>query len=134
MMEIRVCYADTDAGGVVYYGHYLRFFEQGRMGFLRERGFSVKELHDGGTFLPVVHLEMDYLAPAVLDDLIRVETAVLEMSGGTFTLNQRVVRLSDGRTLVDGKVTLACLGPGGRPRRLPKALVAALQGTERDRA
>ena len=57
-MEIRVCYGDTDAGGVVYYGHYLRFFEQGRMEFLRERGLSVKELQDGGTFLPVVHLEI----------------------------------------------------------------------------
>jgi acyl-CoA thioester hydrolase len=127
MMEIRVCYGDTDAGGVVYYAQYLRFFEQGRMEFLRERGLSVKELQDGGTFLPVVHLEMDYLAPAVLDDLVRVETTLLETTGGTFTLSQRVVRLSDGKTLVDGKVTLACLGPEGRPRRLPKELVAALQ-------
>jgi acyl-CoA thioester hydrolase len=133
MMEIRVCYADTDAGGVVYYGHYLRFLEQGRMEFLRERGVSVRELHDGGTFLPVVHLEIDYLASAVLDDLIRVETSVLETTGGTFTLSQQVVRLPDGKPLVDAKVSLACLGPGGRPRRLPKALGAALQEPERDR-
>jgi acyl-CoA thioester hydrolase len=91
----------------------------------------VKELHDGGTFLPVIHLEIDYLAPAVLDDLIRVETAVLETTGGTLTLRQRVVLLSDGKHLVDARVSLACLGPGGRPIRLPKALIAALQAPGR---
>ncbi|MDA8125588.1 MAG: YbgC/FadM family acyl-CoA thioesterase [Deltaproteobacteria bacterium] len=133
MTEIRICFADTDAGGVVYYGHYLRFLEQGRTEFLRDRGLSVRELHDKGSFLPVIHLEIDYRAPALLDDLVRVETALLETAGATFTLSQKVIRSADGKLLVDAKLTLACIGPDGRPRRLPPALVEALQKPEPDR-
>jgi acyl-CoA thioester hydrolase len=60
MMEIRIYYEDTDAGGVVYYANYLRYLEQGRTEYLRERGLSVRELHDQGYLIPVIHLEMDY--------------------------------------------------------------------------
>jgi acyl-CoA thioester hydrolase len=129
MTEIRIYYEDTDAGGVVYYAKYLRYLEQGRTEFLRERGLSVRELQDRGYLLPVMRLEIDYRSPAVLDDLLRVETVLLEMTGATFTLGQKVARVSDGGLLVDGKVTLACLGPDRRARRLPDELVRALSGT-----
>ena len=127
MMEIRVCYADTDAGGVVYYGNYLRFLEQGRTEFLRERGLPVRELRNEGYLFPVVHLELDYRASAVLDDLLRVETAVREVGGASFTLDQRVLRALDGKVLVEGTVSLACIGESRRARRLPEALLEVLQ-------
>ncbi|MHB8908398.1 MAG: YbgC/FadM family acyl-CoA thioesterase [Syntrophales bacterium] len=128
MTEQRIYYEDTDAGGVVYYANYLRYLERGRTEFLRARGFSVRKLHEQGYLIPVMRLEIDYLVPAVLDDLIRVETAVLEITGATCTLSQRVVRSADGTVLVDAKVTLACLGPGNKARRMPKELVEALKG------
>ena len=128
MTELRIYYEDTDAGGVVYYANYLRYLERGRTEFLRARGFSVRKLQEQGYLVPVMRLEIDYLVPAVLDDLIRVETAVLEVTGATCTLSQRVVRVSDGTVLVDARVTLACLGPGGKARRLPKELLLALKG------
>lgn len=125
-MEFRVYYEDTDAGGVVYHARYLGFFERGRCEFLRQQGLSVRELADKGSIFPVVRMEIDFRAPAVLDDLLRVETEVLEAGKTSFTLGQRVVRAGDGKTLVEGRVTLVCVGPGMKPRRLPGELLAML--------
>ncbi len=126
-MQVRVYYEDTDAGGVVYHANYLNYFERARGEYLRERGLSVKELHDGGSIFPVVRAEIDYRAPAVLDDLLLIETDVAEIGRSSFTLSQRVVREADGRLLVEGRITLACVGPGMRAKRLPAELVATLQ-------
>lgn len=127
MTEQRIYYEDTDAGGVVYYANYLRFLERGRTEYLREKGLSVRKLQEKGYLIIVMRLEIDYLTPAVLDDLIRVDTMVLEITHATFTLGQRVVRASDGAVLVDSKVTLACLGPGKKARRLPSELLKVLK-------
>jgi len=126
MPEIRVCYEDTDAGGVVYYGKYLRYLEQGRMEFFRERGLSVFALHEQGYLIPVTRLEIDYLVPAVLDDLVRVKTTVLEIARATLVLGQQVFRLRDGALLVDARVELAFIGAAKKPRRFPPEVLAAL--------
>ncbi len=126
-MEFRIYYEDTDAGGVVYHANYLGFFERARTEFFRERGVSVRELHDQGSIFPVVRLEIDYKAPACLDDLVRVETEVLEVGRTSFTLGQRIVRSSDNRLLASGRVTLVCVGPGMRAKRLPADIVGLLE-------
>jgi acyl-CoA thioester hydrolase len=128
MTERRIYYQDTDAWGVVYYAHYLRYLEQGRSDFLRARGLSVGTLQEQGYLIPVMRLEIDYLVSAVLDDLIRVDTTALEITNATCTLSQQVVRVSDGEILVDAKVTLACIGPVKKARRLPIELMKALKG------
>jgi acyl-CoA thioester hydrolase len=128
MTERRIYFEDTDVGGVVYYANYLRYLEQGRTEFLRARGFSVRALHEQGYLIPVMRLEIDYIIPAILDDLIRVETTVQEITAATCTLNQQVVRVSDGEMLADARVTLACLGPGKKARRFPRELMQALKG------
>ena len=125
-MEFRIYYEDTDAGGVVYHARYLGFFERGRCEFLRGRGLSVGELAAGGCIFPVVRLEIDYRAPAFLDDLVRVETEVLEVGKTSFAVGQQVVRVPDGKVLVAGRVTLVCVGPGMKPKRLPGELITAL--------
>jgi len=125
-MEIRVYYEDTDAGGVVYHSNYLKYFERGRTEYLRDRGFSVGELARRGFVFPVVHLEINYRAPALHDDLLIVETAVLEIRKSSFTLSQQVLRAADEKLLADGKVKLACVGPGMKPRRLPEEIVQAM--------
>jgi acyl-CoA thioester hydrolase len=126
-MEFRIYYEDTDAGGVVYHARYLAFFERGRTEFFRERGLSVGELASAGHVFPVVHLEIDYRAPAVLDDLVRVENDVLEVGRTSFTLGQKVVRALDGKLLAAGKVTLVCVSPGMKAKRLPEELLSALR-------
>jgi acyl-CoA thioester hydrolase len=125
-MEIRIYYEDTDAGGVVYYANYLRYFERARTEYLRERGLSVGELAAQGCIFPVVRLEVDYRAPAVHDDLLRVETELLEVGKTSFTVGQQVIRVVDGKLLVDGKVTLVCVNPKMKARRLPDELLQAL--------
>lgn len=126
-MEIRVYYEDTDAGGVVYHSNYLKYFERGRTEYLRDRGFSVGELAGRGFVFPVVHLEINYRAPALHDDLLRVETEVLEIRRSSFTLAQQVLRAIDGKLLADGKVKLACVGPGMKPKRLPEEIIQAIR-------
>ena len=98
-MEFRIYYEDTDAGGVVYHANYLGFFERGRTEYFRERGLYVAELARRGHIFPVVRLEIDFRSPAVLDDLIRVETEVLEVGKTSFTLGQQVVRAVDNKLL-----------------------------------
>jgi acyl-CoA thioester hydrolase len=128
MTERRIYFEDTDVGGVVYYANYLRYLEQGRTEFLRARGVSVKAFLEQGYLIPVMRLEIDYIVPAILDDLIRVETTVQEITAATCTLSQQVVRVSDGEMLADARVTLACLGPGKKARRFPRELMQALKG------
>jgi acyl-CoA thioester hydrolase len=121
-MEFRVYYEDTDAGGVVYHGRYAGFFERGRTEFLRAQGVSVRDLHEQGCIFPVVRLELDYRAPARLDDLVRVETELLELGRTSLTMGQRLVRAEDGRLLVTARVVLVCVGPTMKPKRIPTAL------------
>ena len=126
-MEVRVYYEDTDAGGVVYCANYLRYLERGRTEFVRERGVSLQNLLDLGYVFPVVRLEIDYRAPAVYDDLIRIGTTVLEVGNASFTLGHQVVRVADDRLLTEAQVTLACIGPGNKVRRLPPELARVLR-------
>jgi acyl-CoA thioester hydrolase len=121
-MEVRIYYEDTDAGGVVYHANYLCYLERGRTEFLRERGLSVKAMHDEGIIFPVVALEVNYRAPAWLDDLLEVETQIVAVKNSSFVAAQQVKRKDDGRLLVEARVTLACVGEGMRARRLPPEL------------
>lgn len=76
---IRVYYEDTDAGGVVYHANYICFFERARTEFLRQMGFSQQELLAKSFAFVVKKLEIDYKIPARLDDLLRVETEIIEL-------------------------------------------------------
>jgi len=122
-MEFRIYYEDTDAGGVAYHARYLGFFERGRTEFFREHGLQVKELHDLGSIFPVVRLEVDFRSPAQLDDLVRVETELLQAGRTSFVMGQRLVRTSDNRLLAEGRITLVCVGNGMKAKRLPPQLL-----------
>lgn len=127
-MEIRIYYEDTDAGGVVYHANYLSYFERGRTEYLRQRGLSVRQLHLQGAIFPVVRAEIDFRAPAVHDDLIRIDTAVLKVGKSSFTLGQQVVRLLDDKLLVEAEITLVCVSHNFKAKRLPAELVEILNG------
>jgi acyl-CoA thioester hydrolase len=121
-MEFRIYYEDTDAGGVVYHGRYLGFFERGRTEFLRDRGLSVMELHETGSLFPVVRMEIDFRFPARLDDLVTVETELVTAGRTSFVMQQRLRRSADGRLLAEGRVTLVCVDREMKPKRLPLEL------------
>jgi len=121
-MEFRIYYEDTDAGGVVYHGRYPGFFERGRTEFFRERGLSVQQLHEEGILFPVVRMEIDFRYPARLDDLVRVESKIINSGNTSFTMQQRLLRVPDDKLLVEGNVTLVCVNTEMKPKRLPPAV------------
>ena len=122
---IRVYYEDTDAAGIVYYANYLKFAERGRTEMMRESGSNHREMVE--TFdaaFAVSRCEVDYLKPARLDDLLTVETRVLEVGAAVVLLDQRILRSDE--LLVRLKIRIACLNRQGRPQRLPEPVRAAL--------
>ncbi|GAB4290035.1 MAG: thioesterase family protein [Marinilabiliales bacterium] len=78
-INIRVLYGDTDKMGVVYYGHYPRYYESGRTELMRYLGISYKSLEDKGIMMPVVEMHMEYLRSAYYDDNLTVRTIIKEM-------------------------------------------------------
>ena len=125
-MPLRVFYEDTDAAGIVYYANYLKFVERGRTEMMRELGFAHSGIiAESGVVFTVRRLTADYRQPARLDDLLSIETRVVEIAGATLLLDQRVCR--DGAVLVALDVLVACIGQDGRPRRVPPALRVALE-------
>ena len=127
-MDVRVYYEDTDAGGVVYHGNYLNFGERGRTEFLRDVGFENKKLADSlGIIFVVRHVEIDYLKPAHLDDLLTQETAILELKNSSFVMSQKIFR--DGEPISDMRVVLVCVETENyTPVRLPENVKEAFQG------
>ena len=129
---IRIYYEDTDAAGIVYYANYLKFIERARTEMMRLYGIEhERELQSGGVAFIVRRAEIDYLAPARLDDELVVETRLRELGGATILLGQDVLR--DGAMLVRASVLVACIGAQGRPVRLPAALRLSLSSFNNDK-
>jgi acyl-CoA thioester hydrolase len=118
-MDVRIYYEDTDAGGVVYHANYIKYLERARTEYFRKHGFLVAELARNGFVFPVIRLEIDFKAPALHDDLLSVTTCPARVGGSSVTICQKIVRKNDGKLLVEGLVTLACISPALKARRIP---------------
>lgn len=118
----RVYYADTDFSGVVYHGRYLEYLERGRSDFLRLAGVHHTELADGkhGEKLVWVvrRMEIDFKAPAKIDDILTIDTRTESMSGARIFMAQQIRRGDD--VLIEARVEAAIISETGRPRRFPK--------------
>jgi acyl-CoA thioester hydrolase len=124
---MRVYYEDTDAAGIVYYANYLKFIERARTEALLARGLSQTALRARhGIVFAVRELSISYLAPARLEDELTVTAAVTRVKGASLEMAQEVRR--GGEVLARARLGVACLGPDGRPARLPAEVRAALAG------
>lgn len=126
-MDIRIYYEDTDCGGVVYYGNYLKYFERARTQYLEERGLSVAGLMKEGTVFVVVHAELDYRSPARYGDTLTIETLVSDMTAASFTFSHVIRERESQRVVVEGSARLATVNGSGKVKRLDKPMIAALQ-------
>ena len=132
-MQVRVYYEDTDFSGVVYHANYLRFMERGRTNFLRLLGadqralFAEAESEAPGFAFVVRSMQIEYLKPARMDDVLDVVTRPLEVKGASILLGQEVLR--DGETLIEAKVRVAFIS-AGRARPIPKALREAMKADQ----
>jgi acyl-CoA thioester hydrolase len=119
-LAIRVYYEDTDSGGVVYYANYLRFLERARTELLRGLGFEQAQLaRDAGIAFAVRSLQVEYIKPARLDDMIEVKSTVGELGRAQVVFLQRIER--EGELLVEATVRVACLDLAkGKAIAIPK--------------
>lgn len=119
-LPVRIYYEDTDFSGVVYHASYLRFLERGRTELLRDRGVHQAAIFSGALGPPfgfaVRRMEIDFLKPARMDDLITIETSAEGVRGASIDLLQRILR--DDEVLLLARVRVACVSDG-RPARLP---------------
>lgn len=129
-MQVRVAYADVDQMGVVYYGHYLRWFELGRAEYLRARGRTYREIEAEGLYLPVVESYVRYCRPAGYDDVIEIQTHPRTVGRVQVTFGYQLFRVEGDSApvrLAEGHTSHACTGKNGRPRRFPADLLELLQ-------
>jgi len=122
---VRVYYEDTDFSGRVYHASYLRFLERGRTEWLRRRGFAQRDLAENSSVAFAVRsLQIEFSAPAMMDDLLEVETSVTAVRGASIDFKQRVLR--SNKELVSAEVLVASIRDG-RPARIPADLRRRLQ-------
>jgi acyl-CoA thioester hydrolase len=127
--DIRVIYGDTDQMGVVYYANYLRWFEAGRNEYIRASGLRYRDFEARfGLRLPVAEASISYRAPARYDDLLTVETSLVEVRRASARFGYRVVR--GGELLATGHTVHACVDLEGRIQRMPRELVERLAVSE----
>ena len=132
-MQVRVYYEDTDFSGIVYHANYLRFMERGRTNHLRLMGASQHALFEQaqeetpGFAFVVRSMELDFLRPARMDDVLDVVTWPVAVKGASITLCQRIMR--GGEALIEAQVRVACVS-GGRARPIPRGLRAAMRADQ----
>jgi acyl-CoA thioester hydrolase len=130
---VRVYYEDTDFSGVVYHASYLRFMERGRTNYLRLLGadqramFQEAEKEAPGFAFVVRSMQIEFIRPARMDDLLEIVTKPVEVTGASVVLHQDVRRGNE--TLVEADVRVAFVS-GGRARPIPKPLRIAMKADQ----
>lgn len=128
--QLRVRYAETDQMGVVYHANYLNWFEIGRTELIRELGYPYRKIEDKGLLLPVVEADLKFKKPARYDDLITINTRVLEMTSVRLHFAYEIRKLNEdkaaesegnsGELLVTGTTRHVWVNPSWRPVRIEK--------------
>ena len=125
--EFRVRYSETDQMGVVYHAEYLVWCEVGRTDFIRALGLPYAELERRGTALAVAEATIRYHAPARYDDLVRVETRLVDVRSRAIAFEYLIRHGDSGARLASARTLLVSLDPAGRPVPIPpdvRALMA----------
>ncbi|MBW0449802.1 tol-pal system-associated acyl-CoA thioesterase [bacterium M00.F.Ca.ET.228.01.1.1] len=125
--DIRVYYEDTDAGGIVFYANYLKFFERARTEWLRACGIEQNRLADEtGAIFIVRSTAVDYRAPARLDDIVKVVSRIERLGKASVDFAQEAWR--GGTLLATGSIRIGCVARTGlRPAPIPPPVLAALR-------
>jgi acyl-CoA thioester hydrolase len=119
-IERKIYYHDTDAGGVVYYGNYLKHLEEGRNEFCAEKGIDLREWISKGIEFPVVHAQLDYKSPAKYGDIIRISTKIEKIGNSSIHFAQEIKR--DDVVLVKARTVWACIGEDFKSKSMPEEI------------
>ncbi len=127
--SVRVYWEDTDAGGIVYYANYLKFFERARTEWLRSRGIHQQALLNstGGMFV-VSQAQINYVKSASLDDELLLTTTLTESGRAAMTIQQQALLKSaeSDPLLCHASIRAAWVNAQGRPARIPQVILDAL--------
>ncbi|WP_428353875.1 tol-pal system-associated acyl-CoA thioesterase [Methyloprofundus sp.] len=123
---VRVYYEDTDAGGVVFYANYLKFYERARTEMLRDMGFEQDELITQQAVIFVVRsVQVDYLKPARFNEMLNVTASLSKIKSASLTFEQTITRNDD--LLNTASIRIGCLDSESlRPKLIPDALKQAI--------
>ncbi len=125
ILNVRVYYEDTDAGGIVYHANYLKFAERARTEMIRELGVeSSRQMDAEGIVFAVHHCSVDYLRPARLDETLEVHSRIAKVGGASVHFEQNVRRADED--VVRMKIRVVCMDANGRSARIPKGVRALL--------
>jgi len=118
-MKKKIYYHDTDCGRVVYYANYLKYFEEARTEYLAERGVSVKDLAEKGTYFVVAHQDVDYKAPAFYGDILEVSAKITSASAVKVEYEHEA-KNQKGQIICAGRAILVCVDTQIKPKSIPE--------------
>ncbi len=121
-MEKRIYYYDTDAGGVVYYGNYLKYLEEARTEYLEKKGLSVQQFQERGLIYAVRKCCITYCSPARYGDILICEAKLQKATAAQFFFEQTIHDKKTSRLVVEAEVILACLDLNFKPTQIPEDL------------
>jgi acyl-CoA thioester hydrolase len=123
-VSYRIYYEDTDAGGVVYYANYLKFFERARTDFLREKSILQSQLIQENSIIFVVsECNIKFKSPAKLDDLITIKTTIRKFSAASIQMEQEMTRSVDGKLLNLLDIEIICANSISlKPKKIPQQI------------
>tara|TARA_B110000090_G_scaffold78977_1_gene89999 strand:+ start:208 stop:618 length:411 start_codon:yes stop_codon:yes gene_type:complete len=125
--QIRVFYEDTDAGGIVYYANYLKFFERGRTEWLRALGINQSILLEQNIGFVVLKVEMNNIASAKLDDLLNVNTEISQLKAASLVFSQKITNQKQ-QLLANLVVRVACIkSREAKPCGIPKTILGVFK-------
>ena len=137
--QLRVYWEDTDAGGVVFYANYLKFFERARTEWLRSLGHQQEAMRTGtGVVFVVTDTSVRYVRPARLDDLIAVSVDVRHAGRAQMTIAQQARRVAvqgeAEQLLAEGTIRIGCVDAGTfKPQRIPNSIAESFTSTPQNR-
>ena len=125
--SVRVYWEDTDAGGIVFYANYLKFFERARTEWLRALGHSQQEMVDStGCMFVVQETTVRYIRPARLDDVLTVTVDVRERGRASLRIAQQA--WCGERLLAEGDIRIGCVERATmKPHRIPSPIFEAIE-------
>ena len=125
-MEKRIYFHDTDAGGIVYYGNYLKYLEEARTEFLETKGLSVAMFKERGFIYAVRKCSITYRSPARYAETLLCSATLKKITAAQLVFDQLIHEKESGRLVVEAEVTLACLDKNFKPVQIPEDLKAQL--------
>jgi acyl-CoA thioester hydrolase len=124
---IRVYYEDTDAGGIVYYANYLKFFERARTEWLRKIGINQEIFLQQKLGFVVRKVEMDNIASAKLDDLLKVSSSIVTLKRASLVFQQQITNQAM-RVLCTATIRIACVDfSQNKPCAIPEFILGAFK-------